>query len=245
MKRESIFYTLVIALMLASNTFAGEIGNYIFIDEPYLLSSDSPFDLSGPDSDFLLENFEDGLINSLGLYGFDGEIRNPSNFTDSVDIDDGVVDGFGQEGHSYWAFADAENGPHARFEFDVKALGYFPTAVGLVWTDGNPSATIVFEAFGPDGKSLGVMQLSGLGDGNGQGGTDEDRFMGVTFDGGISAIELRADMGRIEMDHVQYGEFVPAPGILGLLGMGGLFGLGRRSRRHRPLKRAAPLRLLA
>lgn len=232
MKSKSIFCTLVIALMLTSNTIAGEIGNFIFIDEPYLWSFDSPFDLNGPDSDFLLENFEDGFLNTTGLIGFGGEVRDPSNFTDSVDIDDGVIDGFGQEGHSYWAFADAENGPRARFEFDLKALGNFPTAVGLVWTDGNIIATTIFEAFGPDGKSLGVMEFFALGDGNGQGGTDEDRFMGVTFAGGISAIEIRADLGRIELDHVQYGEFIPAPGILGLLGIGGLFIHRSRKRRH-------------
>ena len=73
------------------------------------------------------------------------------------------------------------------------------------------------------------MEFFALDDGRGQGGTAEDRFMGVIFSGGISAIEIRADLGRIELDHVQYGNLVPAPGALGLLSLAGLF--GRRSRR--------------
>ena len=87
----------------------------------------------------------------------------------------------------------------------------------------------IFEAFGPDGRSLGTMEFFALDDGRGQGQTAEDRFMGVIFAGGISAIEVRADLGRIELDHVQYGNLVPAPGALALLGLAGLF--GRRSRR--------------
>lgn len=228
MKRQRILYALGIALLLANNTLADGGASFIFPDTPYLQSFDSPFDLSGPDSDFLLENFEDGFLNSLGLFGFGGEVRSPSNHTDSVDFDDGIIDGFGLDGHSYWAFADPVNGPIARFEFDLKVLGTLPRAVGLVWTDGNPNATTTFEAFGPDGKSLGMLQFFMLGDDNTQGGTDEDRFMGVIFAGGISAIELSADIGRIEMDHIQYGDFIPSPGILGLLAIGGLF--SRRSR---------------
>jgi len=233
MKRESIFYTLVIAIMLASNTFAGEIVTFIFIDESYLSSEDSPFDLDIPGSDFLLEDFEDGLLNTEGLIGFGGEVRNPSNFTDSVDKDDGIIDGFGLDGHSYWAFADPINGPRARFEFDLKVLGNLPTAVGLVWTDGNPNATTTFEAFGPNGNSLGMLQLFALGDDKGPGSTNEDRFIGVIFAGGISAIELRADIGRIEMDHIQYGDIIPTPGILGLIGIYGF--ISRRSRKRKAL----------
>ena len=54
--------------------------------------------------------------------------------------------------------------------------------------------------------------------------------MGITFQGGISAIEVRATLGRIELDHVQYGDIIPAPGVLALLGLSGL--LSGRSRRR-------------
>ncbi len=229
MKRESAYCAVVFIGALAGPVIAGDAGNFIFNDDPYVSSGDSPFDLFGPDSDFFLEDFEDGLLNTPGLFGFGGEVRFPSNFTDSVDADDGIIDGFGLDGHNYWAFFGL-GGPLARFEFDPKVLGDLPRSVGLVWTDGNIFATTFFEAFGPKGESLGVLELV-LGDNKHQGATDEDRFLGVTFEGGISAIEIRATEGRIELDHVQYGNVVPAPGVLALLGLSGL--LSGRSRRRR------------
>ncbi len=231
MSKESTCCAILVVMTLAPTAVAGVGGEFLFPDTPYLSADDSPFDLFGKDSDFLLEDFEDGRLDSLGLLGFGGEVRFPSSFTDSVDADDGLIDGFGIDGHNYWAFADPKNGPAARFEFDPKVLGALPRSVGIVWTDGNADARTIFEAFGPNGQSLGTMEFSSLDDGGHQGGTDEDRFMGVIFAGGISAIEVRADLGRIELDHVQYGNLVPAPGALALLGLAGLF--GRRSRRSR------------
>lgn len=227
MKKKRVFYILAFALLLSSNTLANGGANFIFPDTPYHSQFDSPFDLDNPENNFHLENFEDGLLNTVGLSGFGGEVRFPGTFTDSVDFDDGILDGWGQDGHSYWSFADPENGPLVRFEFDLKALGILPTAVGIVWTDGNPDAITTFEAFGPNGNSLGIMQFQ-LGDDFHQGSAAEDRFIGIIFGGGISAIELSADIGRIEMDHIQYGNFIPSPGILGLLAIAGLF--SRRSR---------------
>ncbi len=231
MKRESACCAVIVVGALAGPVMAGAGGNFIFDDGAYVSSGDSPFDLFGPGSDFFLEDFEDGLLNTLGLLGFGGEIRLPSSFTDSVDADDGVIDGFGQLGKNYWAFFGKGGlGPLARFEFDPEALGGLPRSVGLVWTDGNFDAITFFEAFGPKGESLGFLELI-LGDNGHQGGTAEDRFLGVTFQGGISAIEISATLGRIELDHVQYGDIIPAPGVLALLGLSGL--LGRRSRRRR------------
>ena len=231
MSRESTCCAILVVTALAPTAAAGVDVEFLFPDTPYLSVDDSPFDLFGKGSDFLLEDFEDGLLNSLRLLGFGGEVRFPGPFTDSVDADDGLIDGFGIDGHDYRAFADPKNGPAARFEFDPKMLGALPRSVGIVWTDGNVDAVTIFEVFGPDGRSLGTMQFSSLDDGLSQGQTAEDRFMGVIFAGGISAIEVRADLGRIELDHVQYGNLVPAPGALGLLSLAGLF--RRRTRRAR------------
>ncbi|MCH8316317.1 MAG: hypothetical protein IIA64_10125 [Planctomycetes bacterium] len=228
MKRESACCAVILVGALAGPVMAGG-HTFIFDDDPYVSSGDSPFDLFGPGSDFFLENFEDGLLNTPGLLGFGGEIRFPSDWTDSVDADDGIIDGFGLDGHSYWAFF-GEGGPLARFEFDPKVLGGLPRSVGLVWTDGNFDALTFFEAFGPKGESLGAIGPLILGDGGHQGATAEDRFLGVTFQGGISAIEISATLGRIELDHVQYGDIIPAPGVLALLGLSGL--LSGRSRRR-------------
>ena len=231
MSRNSTCCAILVAMTLAGTAVAGIDAEFLFPGTPYLEAADSPFDLFGKGSDFHLEDFDDGRLNSLGLLGFGGEIRFPGSFTDSVDADDGFIDGFGNDGHNYWAFLDPQDGPVARFEFDPKVLGELPRSVGLVWTDGNFDAITIFEAFGPKGESLGTMEFTLLDDGRGQGGTAEDRFMGVIFDGGISAIELRADIGRIELDHVQYGNPVPAPGAVALLSLAGLF--RRRTRRSR------------
>ncbi len=229
MKRESACCAVIVVGALAGPVMAGVI--FIFDDTPYVSSGDSPFDLFGPNSDFFLEDFEDGLLNAPGLLGFGGEIRFPSSFTDSVDADDGIIDGFGLDGHNYWAFFGKDGaGPLARFEFDPEVLGGLPRSVGLVWTDGNFDALTFFEAFGPKGESLGAIGPLILGDGGHQGATAEDRFLGVTFQGGISAIEISATLGRIELDHVQYGDIIPAPGVLALLGLSGL--LSGRSRRR-------------
>ncbi len=228
MKRANVCCALIALGLLAVPATAG-LSGYIYDNKSYLSDGDSPFDLFGPNSDFFLEDFEDGMLNTPGLLGFGGEIRFPSNFTDSVDADDGSIDGFGLEGHNYWAFTGL-GGPIARFEFDAKALGGLPRQVGLVWTDGNIDAITYFEAFDNNGQSLGILELV-LGDDKHQGGTDEDRFIGAVFEGGISAIEIRATLGRIELDHVQYGDIVPAPGVLALFGLSGL--IVRRSRRRR------------
>ena len=229
MKRESACCAVSLGGALAGPVMAGG-HTFIFDDDPYVSSGDSPFDLFGPGSDFFLEDFEDGLLNTPGLLGFGGEIRFPSDWTDSVDADDGIIDGFGLDGHNYWAFF-GKGGPLARFEFDPKVLGGLPRSVGLVWTDGNFDALTFFEAFGPKGESLGTIGPLILGDGGHQGATAEDRFLGITFQGGISAIEISATLGRIELDHVQYGDIIPAPGVLALLGLSGL--LSGRSRRRR------------
>lgn len=228
MKREMMCCAVLVVGALSGRVMAG--ATFIFDDTPYVEPGDSPFDLFGPGSDFFLEDFEDGLLNTPGLMGFGGEIKFPGPFTDSVDADDGIIDGFGIDGHSYWSFfGETGSGPLVRFEFDADVLGNLPGSVGVVWTDGNVMATTVFEAFGPKGESLGTIGPLLLGDDKHQGGTAEDRFFGIVFEGGISAIEISADLGRIELDHVQYGDVIPAPGVLALLGLSGL--LRRRSRR--------------
>lgn len=231
MRRKSVCCTALIVMSVAGTAFAGDNGGIIFNDTSYLDESDSPFDLFDPGSEFFLEDFEDGLLNAPGLSAFGGEIRFPSAFTDSVDTDDGSLDGFGIGGHNYWAFFGTDGlGPVARFEFNEKVLGALPTSAGLVWTDGNYFATTIFEAFGPNGESLGFSEFI-FGDDSHRGETGEDRFIGITFAGGISAIEIRADLGRIEVDHIQYGNLVPAPAAFGLLGLAGL--VSGRSRRRK------------
>lgn len=186
---------------------------------PYLSVVDSPFLGS---LGFTLEDFEDGLFNIPGVSANVGAPFGPGGSTDSVDADDGLIDGIGTNGRSYH-YADAIAG--IRFTFDEIVLGTLPTRAGLVWTDGNNS--IVFEAFDRNGVSLGIL-VGSHGDGSYFGTTGDDRFYGVEYAAGIGSIHIRSTGGGgIEVDHLQYG-WIPTPGALGVLGMGVLAASRRR-----------------
>jgi len=121
--------------------------------------------------------------------------------TDSVDADDGLSDGLGRNGRSFFS-----NGATniLRFSFAVPV-----THAGLVLTDvgqrppGQPTGVspVLFEAFGPGGALLGSISLASFGDGAVDGATAEDRFFGVIHAGGVSAIQISLDSTDFEVDH--------------------------------------------
>jgi len=191
----------LLALLLLSAAAHGQFVGPL----PYVQASDTPLDTSG---NFQLETFEDSLLDTLGVTSVGGaSIGAPSFITDSVDADDGALDGKGLAGHSY--FANGATG--IRFNFDAAALGGLPTQAGVVWTDGSTVNTVTFEAFGASGASLGTIVAPNVGDNAFEGGTAEDRFFGVTHAGGLSAIFIKctpaagAAGSGIEVDHLQYG----------------------------------------
>ena len=205
---------------------------------PYSGATSSPFNSSSYAYHYL-ETFEDGL-NTPGVTASGGMVIGWDPFVDSVDADDGILDGLGgASGHSWYS-----NGAHElMFMFDAVALGTLPTDVGIVWTDIGYNAPtpywgpVIFEAFGFDGTSLGLIGPSLFGDGFDTGQTAEDRFFGVSDARGISAIRVATDNGDWEVDHLQYAatQPVPEPATLFLLAMGGAVGLVRsRSIRRRP-----------
>ena len=167
---------------------------------PYLSKADSPFSGLGC---LYTETFEDALMNTPGLSADQGGVTSvvfgPSAH-DSVDADDGVIDGSGSLGDSFF-FQGGTSG--IKFSFDAGVLGTFPTRAGVVWTDGGGMAT--FEAFDATGALLGSIGPVPIGDAGSTGQTAEDRFFGVVFSGGISAIRMSNTSGGIEVDHVQYG----------------------------------------
>ncbi len=195
----------------------------------YKSFTNSPW--ASENNDVTVEDFEDGELNAPGLSADAGIVRAPSLYTDSVDLDDGLLDGFGQDGFSYLS-TDGAAGITFTFDGTVdRGALEFPTIAGLVWTDGNWASMVTFEAWDAQGDSLGLVQYV-IGDENdGTGQTDEDRFLGVEFDGGISAIRISTEFGGIEVDHVQFGtQPVPAPAALSLLGVAGLVCRRRRRR---------------
>jgi len=221
-----------LAVALAATLVAGTAAaTELLGPSPYLSFSDSPF-ASETFQYFHLEDFEDRALNSPGVSAtpsgdFLVDIGQSFN-SDSVDADDGVIDGSGNDGVALFSnFAT----PSFLFTFDAGSLGQLPTHAGVVWTDANPGGdSVTFEAFGAVGQSLGTIGPIVVGDSFISGQTDEDRFFGVVDLDGISAISLTmSSTNNWELDHLQYGA-VPEPGTALLLGVG-LVALSMRARR--------------
>ena len=201
---------------------------------PYLQFSDSPFSGVVGFSYFWLENFEDHLFNVPGVTASAGGVVSvvfgPS-IHDSVDGDDGVIDGSGLNGDDFFSGGGSTG---ITFTFNAAALGGLPTHAGLVWTDGtNP---IFFEAFDGLGHSLGTL-TGNHANNSFSGETDEDRFYGAINAGGIGSIFIRNGGGGIEIDHLQYGlqaatVVTPEPAALSLVATG-LLALAAVPRRRR------------
>jgi len=241
-------FGLLFAAFAISTGFAAraDASSIIYSPTPYLEPADSPFS-SVSFSYFWLETFEDGLFNTPGVTASSGVVNPPNMYVDSVDSDDGVIDGSGStHGYSFYPVATT-----LTFTFDADALGSLPTHAGLVWTDiGFNSPTpyygpVSFEAFGPLGASLGAIGPFELGDGTDQGETGEDRFFGAFNTDGISSIRISTNTTDWEIDHLQYGAEsptlaletpvpVPEPSTLTLLGLGVVVTRYRAYRRGRP-----------
>jgi hypothetical protein len=193
---------------------------------PYLSKDDSPFIDQINSNDAFLEDFEDDLLNTPGVIASVGAPIGPGGLADSVDADDGAIDGSGTNGHSFFAGSGFAG---ITFTFDAAQLGgSLPTGAGIVWTDG--AGSTLFEAFGPGGASLGTIGPVSCADGTFGGTTAEDRFFGVVDPAGISAIKISNTSGGIEVDHLQYGA-VPVPEATLLLPVAGLFVITRRRAR--------------
>jgi hypothetical protein len=241
---------LVVAFAVATGFAArADASSIIYSPTPYLQAADSPFS-SVSFSYFWLENFEDGLFNTPGVTASAGVVNPPNMYVDSVDSDDGVIDGSGSTlGYSFYPMVTS-----LTFTFDADSLGSLPTHAGLVWTDigyNSPTpyhAPVSFEAFGPLGASLGAIGPFELGDGTDQGEAGEDRFFGAFNTDGISAIRISTNTTDWEIDHLQYGAEsptlalqspvpVPEPSTLTLLGLGVVVSRYRAYRRGKSAAR--------
>ncbi len=201
---------------------------------PYLgFNADSPFAALAFDS-FYLENFEDGSFNTPFATPSAGWVVPGISILDSVDEDDGAINGTGASGRSYYS-AGTQTSLTITFSL---INGSLPTHAGIVWTDvgqiinvgGAAVGPVIFEAFDSANASLGTVGPVNLGDGLISGETAEDRFFGVINAGGISSIRITMPTSADwEIDHVQYG-VIPSPGVSGLIVMGGLVGFSRRRR---------------
>lgn len=216
MNKPMTFFSAMLLMAFASSVLATtQLG-----PTPYLSFDDSPF--KGANfTYFYLEDFEDGALNTPGVSVDKGAGYNFfSIYADSVDVDDGVIDGSGTYGHSWALYNDVTDS--VTFTFDKDVLGVLPTHAGLVWTDVHPGyGDVTFTAFDGNGASLGTMSAY-LGDGTTLGGTAEDRFFGFVNMSGISSISMSTTHGMTwEVDHLQYGLApVPEPANGLLIGVG-------------------------
>lgn len=154
----------------------------------------------------VVEDFEDGVIDPRLAFPQGGAIINPDSSTDSVDGDDGVIDGLGQNGHSFGRNATS---------IDVDFLS-LPTMAAVVWTDGGVGAQVTVQAFGASGSQIASSGPHLLGDASNNGTTAEDRYFGFRNAGGISRIRVSQTSGDIEIDHVQFSNTVE-PLIMGTI----------------------------
>lgn len=181
----------------------------------YLSSTNSPFQ-PAEFNYFYLETFEDGLLNTPGVAINSGwVVMGPGSLTDSVDADDGIVDGLGTNGYALLSSVSRSN---LVVTFDTNSLGgHLPTHVGIVCTDIGAVlfgqlgvGDVTFAAYDPNGVLLGSLTATNLGNGSvagsGLGATSEDRFFGVSNSAGIASVTLTANNSvDWEVDHLQYG----------------------------------------
>ena len=207
---------------------SGLSGEYAgFFDSPF---AHLPLTGGGPGSYFHLKDFEDGSLDAPGVSVSGLDVRITTG-DDSVDFDDGIVDGSGRGGRSVWGWGI----PGITIMFDADALGHLPNHVGIVWTDGvNP---VTFWAYDARGTLIGLASGSHA-DASFDGTTADDRFYGVRYGPGIRYVQISNGGGPgtfagIEVDHLQYAYAVPEPETISLLLAGlGLLGLRIRSRRR-------------
>lgn len=182
---------------------------------PYRQGSDLPF--AGPWQTFYREDFEDGALNTPGLSASGGGLVSaPGGLVDSVDADDGLIDGSGAAGRSWY------NGTSTGTTFSFAAAafgGLLPTHVGIAFTDiGNRTdtgavgvGTAYITVYDGAGVAQGEFSF-GFGDGSPLSATAEDRFVGASYAGGIGAMTVGfRDSIDWEVDHVTYALATPVP----------------------------------
>jgi len=227
-------FSLLLLCAALPSVNAGLIG-----PTPYLSFANSPFNPASFGY-FYLEDFEDNLLNVPGVTASAGNTSLNSGFSgsivDSVDKDDGVIDGVCiKAGATCESWFSGNGAAGVMWTFNAGMLGSLPTAAGIVWTDGGGFSTVTFQAYDQNNVLLGTLHTTADGSNNGE--TPEDRFFGLTNAGGISKIFLFNDSGGIEMNHIQYGGAavagVPEPASAFLIGAG-LIGLALLRHRRRP-----------
>ena len=165
----------------------------------YLEFAQSPFyEISQNNPNFYFEDFTKGYLSTPGIEIDVGETHNNKDVTDSVDEDDGFIDGFGHEGISYQVASGKQRAGSevVMFTFDERSLRQLPTYFGIVLTDydcaqigGTKTANILFEVYDSNGKPIFTKDSINFGEPNVEGATQEDMFYGIYYEEGIKRIK--------------------------------------------------------
>ncbi len=194
---------------------------------PYRSAADSPFNLSGLGTTFFLEDFEDDVLTPGLESGFSGSIFPIQG--NSVDGDDGVIDGLDTGGYSVHAFPpDACIGSnctvYTQWIFNDTAFGKYPTAVGFVLTANSGSEGRIYVlGLGENGFATETFEFEGIV--SRAFDTSDDWFIGITSPFGIYSVSFQqlrrpipgATSFNPSFDHLQYGKFIPEPSGICLL----------------------------
>ncbi len=211
---KEVFMKKLLILVVIVSDMLVNVNAELLGPSPYLSFSNSPFNAVNF-SWFHFEDFEDGLFNVPGVSAINNNpngsilaVTTPNFNNESVDADDGIIDGLGRDGYCFSASENdgGDNFGHT-YVFNSQVLGEYPTHVGIVWTDGSKTAPTQFEAFDANGTSLGIIGPVHISDNSFRGTTGEDRFFGVINKAGISSFTIRNIGGQntLAVDHLQYG----------------------------------------
>ncbi len=172
---------------------------------PYTSRADSPFTGVVLATFSHFEDWEDSALSTPGVTSNSNQLGTAfgASLVDSIDGDDGVVDGKCEKAGSSCNSAFA-NGT-IDFTFDAAALGALPTHVGIAWTDGSPGCNAVFEAYDAADQLIGTRTATGVGDNSNSGTVAEDRWFGVVHTAGVKRIVVKSSAGGVEVDHLHYG----------------------------------------
>ena len=152
---------------------------------------------------FFLEDVQDGQIDAPGLTvnGLTARTENgrsgsqsSGNNCDSVDEDDGAVDGGYSNPRGGFRITSGE----IRFTFDEGVLGKLPTHAGIVFAE-RVNTTFTLSAYDSNNVLLETVSINV---------SYADPFVGIFAESGISYVIVT---GEAEFDHFQYGHFVPEP----------------------------------
>ena len=190
---------LTLSLAITAQAIASDALVVLYSQHNLQLSNSSLYGAMSLDDDFWCETFEDSLVNVPGLTMTGGSIVGPGGQTDSVDADDGNVDGTGIAGHSYRANL---NSP-ITISISTNALLGLPERLAFAWTDGPHNSSLTLTVTTGTGGTF-VRTIGPLGDSTSTGSTAEDRLVAVTASDGIAQVVIASGGAAFEIDHVQF-----------------------------------------